>query len=97
MVIYNEEIRPFATGLVTRKRLLKDHELSLVEVRLERGASEEMHSHEERQITYVVEGVLEFRLGTERFLVSKGDSIYVEPGVGHGVRAIEPSIVTCIR
>lgn len=48
-----------------------------------------VHVHESyEELYYVVDGEAEVTVGDERIRVSKGDIVYVPPGVAHTVEAI---------
>jgi quercetin dioxygenase-like cupin family protein len=47
------------------------------------------HSHPHEQISYVVEGALEFRLGGEVQVLRAGEGACCPPGVPHGATVLE--------
>lgn len=52
------------------------------------------HEHPHEQITYVVEGALEFTLGEETRRLSAGEGVCIPSGVRHGARVLErPALV----
>ena len=68
-----------------KRKLLAYHEnLMMVEVFFEKGAVGEVHSHPHEQITYILEGEFEFKIGDEKKVVKAGDSMYKEPNITHG-------------
>lgn len=42
------------------------------------------HAHPHQQITFVLEGAMEFTLGEETRLLRAGEGVCIEPGVSHG-------------
>lgn len=62
-----------------------DDKTMLVEVSFKEGETGEVHSHPHTQFTYITEGKFEFEKDKEKFLVTKGDSLYFEPYCEHGV------------
>jgi quercetin dioxygenase-like cupin family protein len=42
------------------------------------------HAHPHEQITYVIEGAMEFHLGDEMRILRAGDGVCSPPGVRHG-------------
>lgn len=98
MIIYNNDIGHYEDkGNVKRKALIKDKPLSLNEVYLKKGGTEKIHSHDKTQISYIVKGTVNFNLDGKIYKVSRGDSMYVSPGIKHGVEALEESIIVCVR
>jgi len=58
------------------------------------GAVLPEHSHPHEQITFVVRGALEFRLGDEVRVLRAGDGVCSPPGVVHGAKVLaEPTFV----
>ncbi|MBN1955229.1 MAG: cupin domain-containing protein [Anaerolineae bacterium] len=52
------------------------------------------HAHPHEQITYVVEGALEFTLGGETRLLRSGEGVCIPLAVQHGARVLdEPAFV----
>jgi len=53
------------------------------------GEKATLHTHESyEELYYIVEGEAKIRVGDEEINVSKGDIVYVPPGVSHNVEAI---------
>ena len=51
------------------------------------------HEHPHEQITYVVQGAMEFTLGDEAVLLRAGDGVCCPPGVPHGAVVLdEPTV-----
>lgn len=81
------EIEPlqFAAGLAFRpvlgRRLLASF------VRFEPHAEAPLHSHEEEQMTIVLEGELDFEVGGETRLLQKGDVAVSPPHVPHAAKS----------
>ena len=52
------------------------------------------HSHPHEQVSYVVQGALEFRLGNETRVLRSGEGVCCPPDVPHSARVLdEPSVV----
>jgi unsaturated pyranuronate lyase len=45
-----------------------------------------VHWHDEEQITYVIDGELEFEVAGEVRTLRRGDAVVIPPGVPHGAR-----------
>ncbi len=76
-------------GGVCRKILAFGEEIMAVEVSFEKGAVGSIHSHPHSQISYVLEGSFEAKIGDEVKVIGVGDSYYTEPDLPHGVLCLE--------
>lgn len=65
--------------------------LMVMEVRFEAGAEGYEHQHPHEQISYCLEGELEFRIDGRPVVVRAGESVVIPGGVRHGVKALCPS------
>jgi quercetin dioxygenase-like cupin family protein len=74
----------FVPGLVFRP--VVGDQLMANFVRYDPDTVAPLHSHEEEQITVVVEGELEFDLAGDRRTMRPGMAVVVPPGVPHGAR-----------
>ena len=45
-----------------------------------------LHWHEEEQITFVLEGELEFEVAGETWMLTRGQAVVIPPNVPHGAR-----------
>ena len=50
-----------------------------------------LHWHEEEQITFVLEGELEFEVGGDKHILRRGQAVVIPPNVPHGARTREGS------
>jgi len=48
-----------------------------------------VHSHEEEQITFVIEGAFEFELDGDVRMMRPGTAVVVPPGVPHGAKTLD--------
>jgi quercetin dioxygenase-like cupin family protein len=62
--------------------------LMLTHFTFKAGSVVPAHSHPHEQITYLVEGEMEFKLDGETRLIRAGEGCAVPPGSEHGVRAL---------
>jgi quercetin dioxygenase-like cupin family protein len=58
-------------------------------VRFEPHTVAPLHWHDEEQITFVVDGELEFEVGGETRLLRRGEAVVIPPNVPHGARTRE--------
>jgi mannose-6-phosphate isomerase-like protein (cupin superfamily) len=49
------------------------------------GETSTRHSHQEKEMFFVVQGEGAFRLGDEEHRISYGDTVYVTPGTDHDI------------
>ncbi len=85
-----EELNPLISrSLITGERAMLAH------VYLKKGAVVPMHSHDNEQITYVIDGALEFRIGNggpEGLVVRSGEVLHLPSNVPHEAVALEDTI-----
>ncbi len=74
---------------IQRQILGYDDGLMLVRVRFQKGAIGVLHSHPNRQVTYVESGAFEVSINGEKRLLRAGDSFFVDPDLEHGSVARE--------
>ena len=53
-----------------------------------------VHWHAEEQISFVLEGELEFEVGGEKRIVRRGEAVVIPPNVPHGARTYD---TTCLE
>ena len=91
---WNEIEREAVTGDIAR-RLFTGERMMLAQVYLEKGAIVPKHSHENEQLTWIVEGALRFWIGDEgqpgyeERVVSAGEVMYIPSNVPHKAEALE--------
>ena len=80
-----------AAGLDRRAVYLE--KLMLTFVDFEPGVDLPMHSHPHEQISYVIEGAFEFRLGDEVRVLRAGEGVCCPPNVPHSATVLdEPTV-----
>jgi quercetin dioxygenase-like cupin family protein len=79
----------FVPGLVFRP--VVGDQLMANYVRYDPDTVAPLHTHEEEQITVVIEGELEFDLAGDRRIMGPGMAVVVPPGVPHGARTHDTS------
>lgn len=65
--------------------------LMMMEVQFEAGAEGKDHSHLHEQMSYVLQGALEFRIAGQTIVRKQGEMITIPGGTLHGVTALESS------
>ncbi|MGJ9385608.1 cupin domain-containing protein [Salipaludibacillus sp. CF4.18] len=80
---------------VNEKVMRKIHEpgeaLMAMEVRFAQGGVGAEHSHPHEQLTYCLEGKLEFTLNGKKRVISAGESLVIPGGTVHDALALEKS------
>jgi len=60
-------------------------------VRFEPHTEAPVHWHDEEQISYVIDGELEFEVAGEQRLLRRGEAVVIPPNVPHGARTHDGS------
>jgi quercetin dioxygenase-like cupin family protein len=77
------------------RRLVTGDRMMLAHVYLDKGAIVPKHSHENEQITYILEGALRFWIGEdqqEEIVVSAGEVLHIPSNVPHKAEALEDTL-----
>ncbi len=80
------------------RRLFTGDRMMLAQVYLDKGAIVPWHSHENEQLTWVLEGALRFWIGAEgsadmkEMVVGAGDVLYIPSNVPHKAEALEDTL-----
>ncbi|MSR20772.1 MAG: cupin domain-containing protein [Gemmatimonadetes bacterium] len=89
--------RETVTDVIAR-RLFTGQRMMLAQVYLDKGAIVPWHSHENEQLTWVLEGALRFWVGQEGsadmkdVVVAAGDVLYIPSNVPHKAEALEDTL-----
>ncbi len=77
------------------RRLISTERMMLAHVYLEKGCIVPMHSHENEQLTYILEGLLRFWLGeegSEVVDVAAGEVLHIPSNLPHKAEALETTL-----
>ncbi len=80
------------------RRVFTGDRMMIAHVYLDQGAVVPQHSHENEQLTYIVEGALQFWLGEEgsedyqEIVVSAGEVLFIPSNVLHRAVALEDTV-----
>ncbi len=93
---YNWEALPMepVTDQLSRK-LVTGERMMLAHVYLKKGCIVPRHSHENEQLTYILEGALRFWIGedeSEELVVAAGEVLHIPGGVSHKAEALEDTL-----
>jgi len=82
-----EELNP-----LLGRRLITGGDMMIAHVYLKKGAVVPMHSHENEQLTYILEGWLRFRVGDEVVDVRAGEVLCIPRHLPHEAEAMEDTL-----
>lgn len=77
------------------RRLITGDRMMLAHVYLKKGCVVPKHSHENEQLTYILEGALRFKLGEdqhEELVVSAGEVLHIPSNLPHEAEALEDTL-----
>jgi quercetin dioxygenase-like cupin family protein len=77
------------------RRLVTGHRMMLAHVYLQKGAVVPRHSHENEQLTYILNGALRFWIGddeSEEIVVRAGEVLHLPSNVPHKAQALEDTL-----
>ena len=77
------------------RRLITGDRMMLAHVYLKRGCIVPKHSHENEQLTYILEGALRFWIGEdegEQLVVNAGEVLHIPSNVPHKAEALEDTL-----
>ena len=77
------------------RRLITGDRMMLAHVYLKKGCIVPRHSHENEQLTYILEGALKFWIGedgAEELTVSAGEVLLIPANVPHQAEALEETL-----
>jgi quercetin dioxygenase-like cupin family protein len=77
------------------RRLIATERMMVAHVYLDEGCVVPYHSHENEQLTYILEGTLRFRLGEDRAEVvdvHAGEVLHIPSWLPHEAEALEPTL-----
>ena len=77
------------------RRLITGDRMMLAHVYLKKGCIVPKHSHENEQITYILEGALRFKLGEdqrETITVGPGEVLHIPSNLPHEAEALEDTV-----
>jgi len=78
-----------------QRRLVTGERMMLAHVYLDKGCIVPRHSHDNEQLTYILEGALRFWLGEngeEEVVVRAGEVLVIPPNLPHKAEALEDTL-----
>jgi quercetin dioxygenase-like cupin family protein len=89
--IWDDMEKEVLSPTIARKIISGDMAM-VAQVFLAKGAIVPEHFHESEQITYILEGALEFEIGGKKILVAKGQVLRIPSNVPHKAVAMEETL-----
>jgi len=86
------DIEPEQMNPLTTRQYIVGTSTMLARIALKKGALVPLHHHFHEQISHVVEGALEFRIGGRPVVVRAGEILCIPPHLPHEVVALEDSV-----
>ena len=79
---------------VIQRKVISGEKAMIAQIFLDKGAVVPMHSHENEQITYLLEGSLKFWIGQEReeMILQAGEVLHIPSNVPHQAEALEDCV-----
>lgn len=74
------------------RQFIVGEQMMLARVLLKKGCVVPLHSHENEQITYILEGALHFDIGGQQLTVRAGEVLCIPPHVPHQAEALEDTV-----
>ena len=89
-----EEMEKEKVTDVIYRRVISGARAMVAQIYLEKGAIVPTHSHENEQITFLLEGALKFWLGEEReeMVIRAGEVLHIPSNVPHQAEALEDCV-----
>lgn len=78
---------------IRRRTLAYGERLMVTQFLISKGTELPAHSHPHEQISYIVSGELEMRVGGQRYRLQPGDSILLPGGMEHSALALQDVVV----
>jgi quercetin dioxygenase-like cupin family protein len=91
---WNDMPRQRVTDVIDRRVITGDR-MMLAHVYLKKGAVVPRHSHDNEQLTYIIEGALKFLIGPEggqEIIVRAGEVLVIPSNVPHQAEALEDTL-----
>jgi quercetin dioxygenase-like cupin family protein len=82
-----EELNP-----LMQRQLIVGHEVMLARVLLKKGCIVPLHSHENEQLSYILEGALKFWIDEKEIVVRPGEVLTIPPHMPHKAEALEDTV-----
>lgn len=87
-----ETVRTEVMNAKIWRKVISGERAMVAQVFIAKGAVVPAHQHESEQLTYIMEGALEFDLEGRRVVVRKGEVLHIPSNVPHRAVALEDTL-----
>lgn len=87
-----ETVRTEVMNAKIWRKVISGERAMVAQVFIAKGAVVPTHQHESEQLTYIMEGALEFDLEGRRVVVRKGEVLHIPSNVPHRAVALEDTL-----
>ena len=87
-----DEVRTEVLNPSISRKVITGEKAMVAQVFIAKGGVVPEHSHESEQITYILEGALEFELEGRTVVVHKGEVLHIPSHVPHRAVALEDTV-----
>ncbi len=91
VINWNELEWETVTDAISRKIITGVHEMA-AQVYIKKGGVVPEHSHVSEQISYILDGALQFTIAGIEYVLKKGDVLVIPPDVPHRALALEDTL-----
>src|SRR3954453_12653520 len=87
-----DEVRTEVLNDTISRKVITGEKAMVAQVFIAKGGIVPQHQHESEQITYILEGALEFELEGKRVVVHAGEVLHIPSNVPHSATALEDTL-----
>jgi quercetin dioxygenase-like cupin family protein len=87
-----KDVEPEHLNPLLDRQMITGQQVMLARVLLKKGCIVPEHSHENEQLTYILEGALKFWIGGKVIVVSAGQVLCIPPHLPHKAEALEDTV-----
>jgi quercetin dioxygenase-like cupin family protein len=87
-----DEVRTEVMNTTLKRKVITGEKAMVAQVFIEKGGVVPEHHHESEQLTYILEGALEFELEGQTVVVRKGQVLHIPSNVPHRAVALEDTL-----
>jgi quercetin dioxygenase-like cupin family protein len=87
-----DDIEVESLNEVIGRQMIVGTNIMVARVLLKKGAKVPMHSHHNEQVSYILEGALQFFIDNREITVSAGEVLCIPPNMPHEAIALEDTV-----
>jgi len=93
MTFYRRNDAPKKEHLGVKRQVISGERVMLGVFTLEPNTETQLSVHEAEQITYVLKGRLQFKVGDKEEVIGPGDVVVIPPNVPHSGRVLDEPVI----